>query len=161
MQEPESRSVPPWTIRKFQTHDAGALAKILQSSAEASQWPTESYAQLTNLPGSLALVCEEGGNVSGFLIARQVIDEAEVLNVAVLPEARRQGRASGLLATALDQFRRSGALRVFLEVRTSNQPAIAFYRKHGFTDSGRRKTYYRDPIEDALCMEQKLGPVSG
>lgn len=159
--EPERQSVPVWAIRKFRPDDSVALAKILHSSAEASQWPPESYQQLTRLPGSVALVCEADGRVSGFLIARQVLDEAEVLNVAVLPEARRKGQASALLAAACEQLRRSGVLRVFLEVRASNQPAIAFYRKHGFNESGRRKAYYRDPVEDALCMEQKLVPVPG
>jgi [ribosomal protein S18]-alanine N-acetyltransferase len=152
----ETRPAPAWKIRTFRSNDATALAKVLQNAAEAAHWPLESYARMTNLPGAVGLVCETENGITGFLVARQVADEAEVLNLAVRTEARRQGQASALLAAAFDQFRNLGVIRIFLEVRESNQPAIAFYRKHGFLPSGRRKAYYRDPIEDALCMEKKL-----
>jgi [ribosomal protein S18]-alanine N-acetyltransferase len=152
----ENQPVPIWNIRPFRSGDAKALAKILQSATEAAQWPLESYEQMTQLAGAVALVCETDTGVTGFMIARQVADEAEVLNVAVLTEARRQGQASALLAAAMHQFQNSGVLRIFLEVRESNQPAIAFYAKHGFTPTGRRKAYYRNPVEDALCMEMKF-----
>jgi ribosomal-protein-alanine N-acetyltransferase len=151
---------PKWNVRAFRSNDANALAKIIQNAAEAAQWPLESYERMTHLPGAVALVCETAAGVTGFLIARQVADEAEVLNLAVLTEARRQDQASALLGAALDQFRSSGVLRMFLEVRESNQPAIAFYAKHGFIASGRRKAYYRDPVEDALCMEMKFSPTT-
>jgi ribosomal-protein-alanine N-acetyltransferase len=152
----ETQSVPIWNIRPLRPGDAKALAKILQSATEAAQWPLESYERMTQLPGAVALVCETSTGVTAFLIARQVADEAEVLNLAVLTGARRQGQATALLAAATHQFQNSGVLRIFLEVRESNQPAIAFYAKHGFTPTGRRKAYYRDPVEDALCMELKF-----
>jgi ribosomal-protein-alanine N-acetyltransferase len=151
-----NQPVPNWNIRPFRSGDANALAKILKNATEAAQWPLESYERMTLLPGAVALVCEVDTGVTGFLIARQVADEAEVLNLAVRTEARRQGQASALLAAAFDQFRNSGVLRVFLEVRESNQPAIAFYTKQGFVPSGRRKAYYRDPVQDAICMEMKF-----
>ena len=153
---PDKQPVPTRKIRPFRSADAIALAKILDSAAEAAQWPLESYERMTHLPGALALVCETGIGVTGFLIARQVADEAEVLNIAVLTESRRKGQASALLTAALGQFRNSGVLRIFLEVRESNQPAIAFYTKHGFIASGRRKAYYRNPGEDALRMDLKF-----
>lgn len=152
----DNLAIPTWNIRPFRPSDASALAKILDNAAEAAQWPLESYERMTHLPGALALVCETETGVTGFLLARQVADEAEVLNLAVLRESRRKGQAAALLTTALEQFRDSGVLRIFLEVRESNQPAIAFYTKHGFTRSGRRKAYYRSPVEDALCMELKI-----
>jgi ribosomal-protein-alanine acetyltransferase len=151
-----SATAPTWKIRALLPTDISSLTRILRDASEAAQWPSESYERLIRLPGSLALVCEAQSAVTGFLIARQVIDEAEVLNLAVQTQSRRNGHASALLAAALAQLRNSGVLRVFLEVRDSNQPAIAFYRKHGFIPSGRRNAYYRDPVEDALCMEKKL-----
>ncbi len=157
----DSQAAPTWNIRSFHSNDVKALARILQDAAEAAQWPLESYGRLASLPGAVALVCEAENGLTGFLIARQVADEAEVLNLAVLTEARRKGQASALLAAAFDRFRRSGVTRVFLEVRQSNQPAIAFYRKHGFIPSGRRKAYYRDPVEDALCLQTKLTAGAG
>ena len=152
----ETQPVPIWNIRPLRPGDAKSLARILQSATEAAQWPLESYERMTQLPGAIALVCETHAGVTAFLIARQVADEAEVLNLAVLTETRRQGQASALLTAAMRQFQNSEVLRIFLEVRESNQPAIAFYAKHGFTPTGRRKTYYRAPVEDALCMEVKL-----
>ena len=157
----DSQTAPTWNIRSFRPNDVKSLSKILQNAAEAAQWPLESYERLASLPGAVALVCEAENGLTGFLIARQVADEAEVLNLAVLTEARRKGQASALLAAAFDRFRRSGVTRVFLEVRQSNQPAIAFYRKHGFIPSGRRKAYYRDPVEDALCLQTKLTAGAG
>src|SRR5579864_3626451 len=154
----ETRPLPIWNVRPFRSGDAEALARILQSASDAAQWPLESYERMAQQPGAVALVCETEADtgVTAFLIARQIADEAEVLNLAVLAEARRQGQASALLAAAVHQFRASGVLRIFLEVRESNHAAITFYAKHGFTPNGRRKTYYRDPVEDALCMELKF-----
>ena len=157
----DSQAAPTRKIRSFHSNDVKALARILQDAAEAAQWPLESYDRLASLPGAVALVCEAENGLTGFLIARQVADEAEVLNLAVLAEARRKGQASALLAAAFDRFRRLGVTRVFLEVRESNQPAIAFYRKHGFAPSGRRKAYYRDPVEDALCLQNNLTAGTG
>ena len=149
-------AIPAWNIRPFRPSDASALAKIVNNATEAAQWPLESYERMTHLPGALALVCETETGATGFLLARQVADEAEVLNLAVLTDSRRKGQATSLLTTALDHFRNSGVLRIFLEVRESNQPAIAFYTKHGFISSGRRKAYYHSPVEDALCMDLKF-----
>jgi len=149
----ENQPVPKWNIRSLAPDDSQALAKVFQDAAEAAQWPLESYERLIQLTGAVALVSEAATGITGLLIARQVADEAEILNLAVLRATRRQGQASALLAAAFDRFRNSGVLRVFLEVRESNKPAIAFYAKHGFTTSGRRKAYYRDPVEDALGME--------
>jgi len=152
----ENQPAPKWNIRRLDPNDSQALAKVFQDAAEAAQWPLESYERLIQLTGAVALVSEATTGITGLLIARQVADEAEILNLAVLRATRRQGQASALLAAAFDRFRNSGVLRVFLEVRESNQPAIAFYAKHGFITSGRRKAYYREPAEDALCMELKF-----
>lgn len=157
----DSQLAPIWNIRSFRANDVKALAKILQDAEEAAQWPLESYERMARLPGAVALVCEAGNGLTGFLIARQVADEAEVLNLAVLTEARRKGQASALLGAAFDQLRRLGVTRAFLEVRESNQPAIAFYRKHGFILFGRRKAYYRDPVEDALCLHKNFTASTG
>jgi ribosomal-protein-alanine N-acetyltransferase len=151
-----TQPVPKWNVRNLHPDDTSAVATILQDATEAAQWPLESYERLIRLTGAIALVCETDTGITGVLIVRQVADEAEVLNLAVLKKTRRNGQASGLLSAALDRFRNSGVHRVFLEVRESNLSAIAFYSKHGFAPSGRRKSYYRDPVEDALCMELKF-----
>jgi ribosomal-protein-alanine N-acetyltransferase len=143
-------------IRRILPQDAEALAKIAEETGQAARWPKEVYLELPASPGGLGLACETLGHVTGFLIGRQVADEAEVLNLAVRSASRRQGQATALLSAAFEEFRRGGATRAFLEVRASNTAAIAFYTSHGFTLCGQRKAYYRDPVEDALCMGRNL-----
>jgi len=104
----------------------------------------------------LAFVAELDSSISGFIVARQVADEAEILNIAVKPQARCAGHGSALLLAVLQALKHQPVARIFLEVRESNALAIAFYRKHGFVPIARRKSYYSDPQEDALLMEKKL-----
>jgi ribosomal-protein-alanine N-acetyltransferase len=146
----------PLQIRNFRLSDAVSISQILRDSTESAQWPPESYAKLAGLPGSVFLVCETNADLVGFLAARQVADEAEILNIAVHRDFRRKGIATALLLAALDKFRSSTVASVFLELRESNQPARALYERHGFVSSGIRKSYYRDPTEHALCMQKKL-----
>ena len=93
---------------------------------------------------------EEGG-VLGYAGLQVVLDEGYIDNIAVEPNARRHGVADELL----DVFCRFGEANLAfltLEVRASNAPAIALYRKHGFEEAGRRKNYYTKPTEDAIIM---------
>jgi [ribosomal protein S18]-alanine N-acetyltransferase len=145
-----------WTVRPFRPNDSRTILEILRDSTEAAQWPAESYAELASSPSGLLLVCQASDQVIGFLAARQATDEAEILNVAVHRDFRRQGAASALLLAALETFRRSAVASVFLEVRASNTPARALYEHHGFIPSSIRKSYYLDPPEDAVCMMKKL-----
>ena len=148
-----------WKVRAFRTSDVPAISGILRDSSEAAQWPPESYANLANSPGGLVLVCDSNAQVIGFIAARQTADDAEILNIAVDHTLRRKGVASALLLAVLDTFRRAATARVYLELRESNLPARALYERHGFTLSGRRKSYYANPAEDALCMLRKFtGP---
>ena len=101
------------------------------------------------------------GTVLGYISFTAVLDEADVNNLAVRPDCRRQGVASALLA-ALDRHGRARNLaRLFLEVRPSNKNALMLYKKFGYTEVGRRKNYYLSPREDAIIMRSELGHVSG
>lgn len=103
-------------------------------------------------PQASFIVAEDGeGNVLGYAGLHVVLDEGYIDNIAVDPNARRHGVADELL----DVFCRFGAANLAfltLEVRASNEPAIALYRKHGFEEAGRRKDYYTKPKEDAVIM---------
>lgn len=140
-------------IRALGSQDAGAVAETLRQSPEAVFWPEASVREVLEWEGILGLVSEVRGEVVGFLIGRQVRDEAEVLNLAVAPVNRRMGGGGALLRTAVAEFRKRGVNRVFLEVRESNAAGIAFYAKHSFSKVGRREGYYRDPVEAAIVME--------
>lgn len=100
---------------------------------------------------------EEGG-VLGYAGLQVVLDEGYIDNIAVEPAARRHGVADELL----DVFCRFGEAHLAfltLEVRASNEPAIALYRKHGFEEAGRRKNYYTKPTEDAVIMTRWFQPT--
>lgn len=124
----------PWTERNF--HDALAS-------------------------GYLCLVARDHGAVSGFAVARLLVDEAELLLIAVTPAMRRQGVALLLWIELAERLHASGARTVHLEVRESNVSAQAFYRSRGFTQSGVRPEYYPNGAceserEDAVLMKVSL-----
>jgi ribosomal-protein-alanine N-acetyltransferase len=146
----------PFQIRAFRPSDTAFISEILRDAAEAAQWPSESYAQLASSSGGLCLVCEANATVIGFIAARQLADDAEILNIAVHRDFRRKGVATALFLAAADKFRRPGTYRLFLELRQSNRPARTLYEHLGFVPSGTRKSYYRDPVDDAVCMQKKL-----
>ena len=104
---------------------------------------------------SLLALAEDGG-VLGYLFFTTVLDEGSVDNIAVRPEARRQGMASA----RLDAFRRYGQEHgldsLFLDVRPPNREALALYEKLGYREVGRRKNYYLVPKEDAMIMKLEL-----
>lgn len=144
------------TIRVFRAADAAAATAVLRESAEAANWLEKSYVESLSWRGVVALASEVEGTVTGFVIGRQIADEGEILNLAVVSGRRRRGEGGALLRAALDEFRTRRTSLVFLEVRESNHAAIAFYGKHGFAETGRRAAYYQDPAEAAILMEKKL-----
>lgn len=147
------------TVRRFAREDAHAVRDIFKQSPQAGALTEDSYKRLPEWVGPLALVSERAGEVTGFFIGREAANEAEVLNLAVMPKYRRLGDGGALVSAALEEMRSRGVHNVFLEVRESNLGAIAFYESFGFSKIGRRKIYYRDPEEAAITLEKKLtGP---
>jgi ribosomal-protein-alanine N-acetyltransferase len=144
------------TIRRFRPEDAAAVAGIMGESPEAARWSKESYEASGGWGGVLSLVSETNGELGGVLIVRQVEDEGEVLNLAVRQGNRRRGEGGALLEAALAELKGGGVTHVYLEVRESNSAGIGFYEKHGFSKTGRRKSYYRNPEEAAVLLEKKL-----
>jgi ribosomal-protein-alanine N-acetyltransferase len=98
-----------------------------------------------------------GGVALGFLLAWSVADELQIVNVATHRDFRRRGVGRALVSFALETARRQGARLVLLEVRRSNQAAIALYRAHGFSVCNVRRAYYADD-EDALEMMVAIDP---
>ncbi len=94
--------------------------------------------------------------VRGYGVLWWTLDEGELANLSVAPEARRGGVARRLLAALLKEAAEAGVLHVFLEVRESNEGAIALYRGAGFHQVGVRRRYYTAPTEDAQIMTREL-----
>lgn len=110
--------------------------------------------ELTN-PLSTWFVAIDGQQVLGYIGSQAVMDEADIMNVAVVPEARRRGIAQGLIDTLIKALNEKGVECLFLEVRASNESAINLYDKNGFLQVGRRKNYYHNPKEDALILRKE------
>ncbi|HXT74518.1 MAG TPA: ribosomal protein S18-alanine N-acetyltransferase [Candidatus Angelobacter sp.] len=143
-------------IRRLEVQDIDAVVGIQKQCREASQWSRKEY-ELLAAPESAnnttrCWVAENDGGVAGFLAARKLADELEILNLAVAPASRRQGTAGQLLRTAMKWAAAEGIANIYLEVRASNAPAKAFYLSHGFRAAGTRTNYYRDPPDDALLL---------
>ena len=94
--------------------------------------------------------------VAGYVIARVVAGEADVLNLAVSPPDRGHGLGGELLDAGLAAVVGRGVREVFLEVRESNVAALALYESRGFKTVSRRKGYYRNPVEDALLLRRAI-----
>jgi ribosomal-protein-alanine N-acetyltransferase len=138
------------TVRRMTASDASAAHSILKESPEASIWSKESL--LESVSQGIAWAAELDGRVAGILIGRVAADEFEILNLAVGKACRRRGIATQLVRSALEHVRAAGARRTYLEVRASNAGGIAFYARMGFRECGRRRNYYRDPVEDAVLL---------
>jgi len=153
----ERAARPGFLIRAFDAiGDVPEVAAILREAREAASWSEDALQDTRLLPGLAAFVSEHDGSVSGFVVGRQVLDEAEILNLAVKQSSRRRGEGRALVFRVLQHFAEGQVSRVFLEVRESNTGAIAFYRGLGFQATGVRRDYYQDPKEAATVMELSL-----
>jgi [ribosomal protein S18]-alanine N-acetyltransferase len=137
-------------IRRMLASDAAAALYLLEESPEASMWSKESLEESASR--WIAWVAEFDGQVVGFLIGRPAADEFEILNLAVGKKFQRSGIATKLIHGAIETARSAGVAQIFLEVRASNLPGIALYSRQAFRVCGRRKNYYRDPVEDAVLL---------
>jgi [ribosomal protein S18]-alanine N-acetyltransferase len=141
-------------VREMMASDVPALSWILKESPEASGWSEGSLAE--SAQSGTAWVAEQEGRVIGFLIGRGVADEFEILNMAVALSCRRRGVATRILKTMAAWLETSATRRVYLEVRESNEAAMALYVHHGFNPCGRRVRYYQYPQEDAIVFSRDL-----
>jgi [ribosomal protein S18]-alanine N-acetyltransferase len=128
------------------------------SAITAAHWSEEQYRATfsPSQPRRLVLVIEEDVSLQGFLIGREVNRDWEIENIVIAETRRQQGLGSQLLAEFLSIAARNQDNSVFLEVRESNVAARRLYERRGFTKSGHRKGYYRQPDEDAMVYRLAL-----
>ena len=119
-------------------------------------WSEKSVASELGNRLSLWLVAMDGDTVAGYVGSQSVLDEADMMNVAVHPDYRRQGIGRELVLALAEALRKKGIRGLMLEVRQSNAPAIALYEQLGFQQVGMRPNYYRNPKENALILRKEL-----
>ena len=118
-------------------------------------WSENSIRSELSNPLSLWLVAQDGDTVAGYVGSQSVLGEADMMNIAVSPEYRRQGIAQRLVEALTEALCSEQVYCLTLEVRASNTPAKALYEKMGFAEIGRRPNYYRNPKEDALILRRE------
>ncbi len=132
----------PAAVERAAAHNPWSLSQFVSSSLR------------TNKHSQVLLASAD--ELVGFLVYQRIRGEATLINIAVLPDYQGLGGAALLLAALLNGLETVGVRRCLLEVRRSNAPAIALYRRHGFVDDGVRSNYYptADGREDALLMSR-------
>ena len=130
------------------------LAQIHAASfTHPRPWSAAEFAALLRDPANFLIARD-----AGFILGRTVLDEAELLTLAVAPEMRRHGIGATLLNLFETMAQERGAITAFLEVASDNAPARALYGGAAWQDAGRRRNYYGAGI-DAIVMRKDLGTV--
>jgi ribosomal-protein-alanine N-acetyltransferase len=148
----------PAASRLLRVADAASCAHLHQMSF-AHPWSVAEFEALMNDPACVADGIEIKSSLAAFILSRRAADEAEVLTIVVAPGSRRHGHGQRLLAAHLARLAALRVKNLFLEVDEANAPALALYRRFGFSVEGRRKSYYANAegkTGDALIMRRAL-----
>lgn len=138
-------------IRAAEQTDLSALARVHGRCFPHDPWDVGRL----DTPGG-QIWC--AADCSGFILVRTVLDEAEVVSIAVDPDHQSRGLGGALLAHAISNLASRGTKTVFLDVAIDNQPALTLYRRQGFIEVGRRRGYYprSGAAVDALAFRLQI-----
>ena len=131
-----------------------AQVAALEQACFSDPWPQSVLAHELENELSLWLVAKQDGEVLGYVGSQSVLDEADMMNLAVRETARRQGIAKALVSVLCRKLSEKGVQSLTLEVRDSNEPAIRLYEALGFIQAGKRPNYYFHPREDARILRK-------
>lgn len=147
------------TVRSAAPSDIPLLLALQNQSATSAQWSEGQYKDVFSGdgPSRLLLAAEVAPcQTMGFLLALHVASEWELENIVVAPAWRHSGIGCRLLTALIETAKQTNSEAVFLEVRESNFAARGLYEKCGFQQTGRRKSYYSNPLEDAIIYRLSL-----
>ncbi len=114
----------------------------------SKEWKEEDYRKLNENYSLAIYIFEEGNNILGFAVFMDSFDVIELVRIGVLKEYRNKGIAYKIIEEAIREISKN----IILEVREKNEPAINLYKKIGFKEISKRKSYYKDTGEDAIIM---------
>jgi [ribosomal protein S18]-alanine N-acetyltransferase len=145
-------------VRTLTVGDLDAVLRLEAATPEAPHWSRSAYEAFLpeNCLRKQIFIVADSNQLLGFVAAQLVADICQLQSIVVDPAARRTGVATALLASLNEWARCSGAVRVELEVRNQNRSAIAFYERAGFLRNSVRRSYYRNPEDDAILMSLPL-----
>ncbi len=149
-------------IRPATADHAERLAGIHAESFE-DHWSAAAFRSLLESAGVFGLLAGFGTRrqIASFILVRIAADEAEILTLATLPTARREGLACRLVRAAMEETKSHGALRIFLEVAETNEPGLQLYRKLGFEQVALRPRYYESRSHAAVGAVVMRRDLSG
>ena len=133
-----------------------AQVAALEKQCFSDPWSEKSIASELDNELSLWLVALDGDRVAGYVGSQTVIDETDMMNIAVHPDYRRKGIAGRLVEALIAMLKEGGSHRLSLEVRVSNESARRLYDELGFSEIAIRKRYYQNPKEDALILRKEF-----
>lgn len=142
-------------IRKASREDLPGLA-LLEQESFSDSWSQSALEETLKNPLSCILIALWGKEVVGYCIFYQILDEVEIVRVAVVSEHRRKGIGEMLLQKLKNISLEQGVKKLLLDVREGNLAARALYEKQGFGVDGLRKRFYQNPTEDAVLMSCAL-----
>jgi [ribosomal protein S18]-alanine N-acetyltransferase len=151
-----------FTLREGNEGDIGELMQVMENAFDplfGEAWNAGQCLGILSLPDVWLSFAEEGERTVGFALSRLLMDEAELLLLAVEPHARGHGIGRALIERTAVIAIAKGAHRLLLEVRDGN-PALALYQAAGFGEIGRRRDYYRGldgTTRDALTLARPIG----
>ena len=138
-------------IRKISENDIVAVAS-LEAEIFPDPWSAKSIKETYENKNALILGAYQDDVLIGYVIFYYVLDEGEIARIAVSSSHRRKGVAEQIFVNLLEFCVQKNVEKILLDVRVSNETAIAFYRKSGFAEDGIRKNFYDYPKEHALLM---------
>ena len=142
-------------VRKMTRDDVNAVYE-LSVACFSEPWSLDSIKQEVENPVASYFVAEQDGKIVGYSGLWHVLDEGEIINIAVSKQVRRQGIGALLLDKLLEEARQYALTVIRLEVRKSNEAAQSLYERYGFKAIAVRKGYYHKPLEDAVIMSYKI-----
>ena len=142
-------------FRKGTKEDIKYIAE-LEAKTFTDAWTEKSVFDTFQQKQAFIAVAEDDGKLVGYCILYYVMDEAEIARIATCETVRRTGVGKGLLDYTCVFCKEKQVVRLLLDVRESNEGAIAFYQNYGFQTDGMRKNFYEMPKEDALLMSMSL-----
>lgn len=125
----------------------------IETQSFSDPWSKKGFEDALSYDYSYMVTARCLGKVAGYCCLYYVLDEGEIVNVAVAPDFRGRGVGFSMLSSLIQYGREQGVSRFLLDVRVSNHPAIALYKKSGFKPLALQKNFYQNPSEDAWLME--------
>lgn len=144
-------------LRRHQQPEYAKQIAYIEQSAFSDPWSLKSIEDTLRQNHYLNLGVWKEGKLLGYLFFSHVLDEGEIVRIAVDVSLRRQGAAT-MLFQELEKFCIENQIsKIMLDVRAGNIPAVSFYKAMAFEEDGIRKNFYTNPLEDAILMSRKIG----